>query len=156
MEKNNVKIRLEKQSMEEKLKNLREKKTGQKGNEAFGSGKGNVKIVSEKIDDLNPPLTKEQQADQEKCDELLNELNDLNAKLNAEEAEKKNAKDILANKKDLFPPWSIEIFEEEALNSPKLYWLEPQTSFSIDNDVNYQMDFPITMKAFQFRCFENV
>ncbi|CAH1424865.1 unnamed protein product [Lactuca virosa] len=63
MNKNIVKIHLEKKSMEDKLKNLREKKTGQKGNEAFGSGKGNVKIVSEKLDDSDPPLKKEQQDD---------------------------------------------------------------------------------------------
>ncbi|CAH1412808.1 unnamed protein product [Lactuca virosa] len=91
MEKNNVKIHLEKQSMEEKLKNLREKKTGQKGNEAFGFRKRNVKIVSKKLDDLDPPLTKEQQEDQAKRNAFLDELNALNAKLNVEETEKKNA-----------------------------------------------------------------
>ncbi|CAI9265152.1 unnamed protein product [Lactuca saligna] len=107
MEKNREKNRLEKQSMEEKLKILREKSTGQKANEAFGLGKRNVKIVSKKLDNLDPPMTKEQQKNQANCDAFLDELNALSAKLNAEEAEKKNAEKILANKKSLFPPWSI-------------------------------------------------
>ncbi|CAH1420516.1 unnamed protein product [Lactuca virosa] len=113
MEKNNEKIHLEKRYLEEKVKNLREKKTGQKGNEAFGSRKGKVEIVSDKIDKLNPPLTKEQQVDQAKRDALLDELNALNAKFNAEEAKKKNVEAILANKKALFPSWSLEGIEEE-------------------------------------------
>ncbi|CAH1434008.1 unnamed protein product [Lactuca virosa] len=94
MEKKSEKIHLEKQSMEEKLKQLREKSIGQKGNEAFGSGKGNVKIVSEKLDDFDPPLTKEQQENQAKSDAFLDEINALNAKLHVEEAGKKNAEEI--------------------------------------------------------------
>ncbi|CAH1412989.1 unnamed protein product [Lactuca virosa] len=83
MEKNNDKIHLEKRTLEEKLKDLKEKKSGQKGNVAFGSGKGNVNIVSEKEDELNTKLTKEQKAEQAKRDGLLHELNSINAKINA-------------------------------------------------------------------------
>lgn len=36
-----------------------------------------MKIVSEKEDELNPPLTKEQQVEKEKHDALLDELNAL-------------------------------------------------------------------------------
>lgn len=52
MEKKIEKIKLKKRTWKEKLKNLREKKTGQKGNQAFGLGKGKVKIVYEKEDEL--------------------------------------------------------------------------------------------------------
>ncbi|CAH1416085.1 unnamed protein product [Lactuca virosa] len=140
IEKNNEKIHLGKITLEEKLNDLKEKKTGQKGNIAFGSGIGNVKIVSEKEDELNPKLTKEQQAKQAKYDALLDELNAINAKIIAEEAKKKNVEATLANKKALFPPWSLERVEDEPIESPKLYWLEPQTSFSIENDLECQMD----------------
>ena len=44
MKKNSEKICLDKQPMVDKLKNLKEKSTGQNGNEAFDSGKGNVKL----------------------------------------------------------------------------------------------------------------
>ncbi|CAI9265619.1 unnamed protein product [Lactuca saligna] len=102
----------------------------------FGEAIYGRKIENFELDDLDLPLTKEQQENQTKCDAFLDELNALNVKLNAKEAKKKNAKEILANKKALFPPWSIERIEEEALNNPKLYYLEPRTSFSVDNDVD--------------------
>lgn len=95
MEKNNEKIHLEKRTLEDKVKNLREKETSQKGNIAFGSEKGNVKIVSEKEDELNPNLTNEEQVEQAKCDAFMDELNALNAKINIEEAEKKMLKQFL-------------------------------------------------------------
>ncbi|CAH1437432.1 unnamed protein product [Lactuca virosa] len=111
--------------------------------------------LEEKLKDLRKKKTS-QKVEQAKCDVLLDELNALNAKINDEEAEKKNVEAILANKKELFPPWSLERIEDESLNKPKLYWLEPQTSFSVDNDVECQLDLPITVIAFQFRCFESI
>ena len=57
---------MEKRSLEEKLKELKEKKTSQKGNVAFSSRKGNMKIVSKKEDELNPKLTNKQQDEQAK------------------------------------------------------------------------------------------
>lgn len=112
-------------------------------------------IFSEKIDDLNPPLTKEQQAYQAKRNAFLDEFNALDAKLNAKVAAKKNDEEILVNKKSLFPPWSFEKIEEAIIN-PKLYWLEPQTSFSAENDVDCQMDLPIMEKAFHFCSLESI
>lgn len=79
-----------------------------------------MKIVTKKEDELNPKLIEEQQAEKLKRDVLLDELSDINAKIIAEEAKKKNVEDILANKKALFPPWSPEITENEAINNLKL------------------------------------
>ena len=62
---------------------MREKSIEQRTTRKFRSRKGNVKFVSEKLDDLDPPLKKEQQENQAKCDAFLDELNAFNAKLNA-------------------------------------------------------------------------
>lgn len=87
---------------------------------------------------------------------MLDELKTLNVEIIAEEAEQKNVVSILANKKAMFSDWTVERIEDEAINSPNLYWLEPQTSFSVENELECQMDLPIITKAFQFRCFDNI
>lgn len=60
MERSNAaKVTLEKQSLEEKLKNYRKKASDdQKVNVAFGSGKGKVTVISK--EDLNPVLIDEE------------------------------------------------------------------------------------------------
>lgn len=108
MEKNNDKIHLEKRTLERKLKSLKEKKTGQKGNVTFSSRKENVKIISEKENKSHPKLSKEQFVEQEKCDAVFDELHALNAKIIAEEVEQKNAKPILTDMKPMFPDWTLE------------------------------------------------
>ncbi|CAI9281194.1 unnamed protein product [Lactuca saligna] len=119
-------------------------------------GKGDLKIVSEKLDELNPPLTKEQQDEQVKRDAFLGALNALNENINAEEVEKKNDESIVANKIALCPFLPLERINDEALKKPKAYWLELQTSFSVEDDLECELDFPITTKAFQFHCFESI
>ncbi|CAH1422659.1 unnamed protein product [Lactuca virosa] len=103
MEKNNEKFHLEKRTLEQKLKGLKEKKSGQNGNVAFGSGKGNVKIVPEKEYDLKLKLSKEQLVEQAKRDIMFDELHALNTKIINEEVEQKNVESILAGKKAMFP-----------------------------------------------------
>ncbi|CAI9260957.1 unnamed protein product [Lactuca saligna] len=71
----------------------------------------------------------------EKRDKVLDELNALGKKLDAEEAEVKISKLILENQKTLYPTWTLERIEKESLDDPNLYWLEPTTSFNINNDV---------------------
>ncbi|CAI9287907.1 unnamed protein product [Lactuca saligna] len=83
---------------EENLKNP----SGQKDNEASGSGKDKGKIVSEKYTDENPKMTESERAVRKKKDKELDELNALMKKLDAKEAEVKNSKLILENQKTVF------------------------------------------------------
>ncbi|CAH1439095.1 unnamed protein product [Lactuca virosa] len=86
----------------------------------------------------------------EKRDKELDDLNALREILDAEEAEAKNSQMILENKKALFPAWSFDQMQNEVIGEPNLFWLEPKTSFDITNDVECQLDFPITPRAFLF------
>lgn len=45
---------------------------------------------------------------------------------------------------------------KRAIDNPNLFWLEPQTSFSIENEMEYQLEFSINAKSFQFQCFESI
>lgn len=91
-----------------------------------------------------------------KRDKEHDELNALREKLDAQEAEAKNSEMILENKKALFLSWTLERMQKEAINELNTFWLEPKTSFDINNDVKCQLDFPITPRAFLFRCFEKI
>ena len=42
------------------------------------------------------------------------------------------------------------------IDNPSVYWLEPVTSFELENTLDSQLDFPITPKAFLFRSFDRV
>ncbi|CAI9286334.1 unnamed protein product [Lactuca saligna] len=92
----------------------------------------------------------------EKRDKELGELNALWKKLYAEEVKVKNSKIILENQKSLLPAKSHERIQKEALDDPNLYWLEPTTSFDKNNDIECQLDMPMTPRAFLFRCFEKI
>lgn len=56
----------------------------------------------------------------------------------------------------LFPPWSMEQILNEAMDNPSVHWLDPVTSFELENTLDSQLDFPITPKAFLFRCFDEI
>ncbi|CAI9289146.1 unnamed protein product [Lactuca saligna] len=76
--------------------------------------------------------------------------------LEAQEDEVKNAKRMLETQKTLFPSWSMECMQKEAIDDPIIYWLDPLISFDLNNDVECQLDFPITPRAFLFHCFEKI
>ena len=42
----------------------------------------------------------------------------------------------------------------EAIDNLSIHWLEPVTSFELENTLDSQLDFPITLKAFLFPSFE--
>lgn len=77
-------------------------------------------------------------------------------KLDAEEVEVKNSLLILETQKTLFPAWTIERIQNEAIDEPNLYWLEPTTSFDTHNNIECHMDFPMTPRVVLFRFFEKI
>lgn len=89
-----------------------------------------------------------------KCDKELDDLLNLRKDLEAQEAEAKKVKLMLETQKSLFPPWSMERMQKEANDDANIYWLEPSISFELNNNVESQLDFPITPRAFLFCYFE--
>lgn len=50
----------------------------------------------------------------------------------------------------MFPEWTVDRIQKEAIDNPTLFWLEPHTSLSIKNEMDCQLDFIITAKPFIF------
>lgn len=50
----------------------------------------------------------------------------------------------------------MEKILNEAIDNPSVYWLDPVTSFDLENTSDNKFDFPITLKAFLFRSFEKI
>nr|KAJ0186423.1 hypothetical protein LSAT_V11C900487950 [Lactuca sativa] len=70
------------------------------------------------------------------------------------ELEKKlKEKELLEKKKSIFPKWTIQSLQIEAIDEPSTHWLEPVMSFGLENSKDVQFDIPITRKAFIFHCF---
>lgn len=91
-----AKVVLEKQTLKEILKNLKEVKTGQKGNVSSRSGKGQLNIISEPGDDLNLNLSKKELKERENRYKEIDAFNALITNIEAKEAEeKKVAKDVV-------------------------------------------------------------
>ncbi|CAI9283181.1 unnamed protein product [Lactuca saligna] len=76
----------------------------------------------------------------------------------AEEKARKSyeAQVTLETQKILFVAWSMERILNESIDNPSVYWLEPVTLFELENTLDSQLDFPITLKAFLFRSFGRV
>lgn len=89
-------------------------------------------------------------------DKQLDELNALRRKLDVEEAKARNSEVILENKKALFPAWTLERVQKEAIDESNTFWLEPKTSFDIKNEIECQLNFSITPRAFLFKCFVKI
>ncbi|CAI9279876.1 unnamed protein product [Lactuca saligna] len=138
------------------MKNMKEVKIGRKINITSGSGKGKVNIIIEEVSELSPELTDKENIEKEKRDKDLDDLNALKENLDAEGVELKNVEQILASKKALFLEWTLDQMQEEAIDDLNLFCLEPKTSFDTNNDVEFQMDIPITLIVFLFQCFENI
>ncbi|CAI9261651.1 unnamed protein product [Lactuca saligna] len=113
----------------EQKRNPKSKDT--KGNEASGSkGKG-------KLDD-----------DDEEEEEDLSKGSHLKRK--------KCEQELVENLQALFPHRSMEHILNEAIDNLNVYWLEAVASFELENTSESQLDFPLTLKAFLFRCFYKV
>ncbi|CAI9299161.1 unnamed protein product [Lactuca saligna] len=50
----------------------------------------------------------------------------------------------------------MEIILNEAIDNPSVQWLDPVTSFQLENTLDSHLDFPITLKAFLFSSFNKV
>ncbi|CAI9299672.1 unnamed protein product [Lactuca saligna] len=66
------------------------------------------------------------------------------------------AKVTLATQKSHFTPWTLERIQKEATDEPSTNWLEPSVFYELDNIAESQPDFPITPRAFLFKCFEKI
>lgn len=58
--------------------------------------------------------------------------------------------------KVLWQEWNIGMMMSEAIKNVEKHWLNPTRSFAFENKSDYQLDFPMTAKAFLFRCFSNI
>nr|KAJ0212498.1 hypothetical protein LSAT_V11C400221470 [Lactuca sativa] len=76
----------------------------------------------------------------------------------AEEKERaeKEAQATLKSKMLLFPKWTLKRIQNQAVDMPSQYWLDPITSFEIQNTKDSQLELPITPKAFRFCAFVKV
>ncbi|KAI3751858.1 hypothetical protein L2E82_22949 [Cichorium intybus] len=110
-------------------------------------GKGK-EILEEQVSDQDAAKSTREK----EIDEILN----LTRKLDAEEAAKREAELLLKTQMSLFPPWHYKRMTLEAITEPVENWLQPVTSYNTSNDVNYQLDFPMTAKALLFRGFEKL
>ncbi|CAI9276534.1 unnamed protein product [Lactuca saligna] len=91
-----------------------------------------------------------------KGDKEIHNLLNLRQELEANDADAEIVKVTLATQKSLFPLWTLERIQKEAVDEPSTHWLEPSISFQLDNIVDSQLDFPITPRDFLFRCFEKI
>lgn len=66
----------------------------------------------------------------------------------------RNKEVVEASRRKLWPDWTVERMQEEAIKKLKIFWRETTTSFSVSNDHDNTVDFPMTAKAFLFRCFD--
>ncbi|CAH1453083.1 unnamed protein product [Lactuca virosa] len=124
-------IMLEKKTMDEKFKNIKEFKTGRRDHVSSGSGKGKVNIVSKKVTEEDLTLTEKEKVAREKRDKELDELNALREKLDVEEAEARNSEMILENNKALFPAWMLDRMQSKLSMSQILFgWNQKPISTS--------------------------
>lgn len=91
-----------------------------------------------------------------KHDIELDDLLRVHKELEDREMEAKIAKVTLETQKSHFPPWTMERIQKEAIDDLTTHWLEPSISFKLDNTADSQLDFPITPRAFLYRCFEMI
>ncbi|CAI9285846.1 unnamed protein product [Lactuca saligna] len=117
------------------------------------TGKPSIKETLKPADTIeNPELKVEPKAHKARIDEhnlIVRE---------AEEKEKAlcDAQTALEAKKLLFPHWSIERILIEKIDNPRIHWLEPVPSFDLEITPDLQLEFPVTLKAFLFRNFDQL
>lgn len=90
-----------------------------------------------------------------KRDEELDQLNQIRINLDQQDVENKILEAMEAMIRSLWPTWTIDRMQEEAIKNVDICFLEPNTSFLLSNKSDRQLDFPMIAKAFLFRCFEH-
>ncbi|XP_052625071.1 uncharacterized protein LOC128132503 [Lactuca sativa] len=76
-------------------------------------------------------------------------------KQTAELEKKQKQKELLEKNKSIFPEWTIDLLQRDAIEEPSTHWLKPVMSFGLENSKDAQFDMPITRKAFIFHCFNS-
>ncbi|CAI9285120.1 unnamed protein product [Lactuca saligna] len=117
------------------------------------SGKGKL-IDSDKEEEED--LSEGSKLKRKKRDQELDENLRVEKEVEIREKEPRDAQITLKTQRDLFLPWLMERILKEAIDNPKVYSLEPVASFELENTLECQLDFPITVKAFLFCCFDKV
>lgn len=125
-------------------------KIDHKGNEASGL-KGKENVFND--DEEDAKLSEGEKLFRKKHDQDLDSLLRLQKDLEEKEDEVKAAKVTLKPHKSLFTHWTMERIQRGAVYDPSVHWLEPSISFDLNNTMDSQFDFPITPRAFMFRCF---
>lgn len=109
-----------KQTTGEQEQEQKPKENDQKGNEASASNKGKEKLF-DKEEEEEEDLSESEKLVRKKRDKELDDLLKICKELEAEEAETKIAKMMLETQKSLFPSWSIQRIQKEAINNPIVY-----------------------------------
>nr|KAJ0219876.1 hypothetical protein LSAT_V11C200068720 [Lactuca sativa] len=144
--------------------------------ETRGEGSSKVQTNEPPKDPIKPPVIKQEPKKKEKLlseepiiddseDEEPDEVElkrqkareadtDEHARIvrEAEEKERveKEAQATLKSKMILFPKWTLKRMQNQVMDMPSQYWLDPIASFEIQNTQDSQLDLPITPKAFRF------
>lgn len=86
-------------------------------------------------------------------DKEPDELNAPRFRLDQQDVEIWNKETVEAWRRGFLPAWIVERMQEEAIKKFKIYWLEPNTSFSVSNVHDNTLDFSMATKACFFWCF---
>lgn len=105
---------------------------------------------------MQEELPEEEKLVQKKRDKELDDVMELKKESESNKVEERVVNVTLETQKSLFPPWTIKRIQKEAIDEPSNNWLEPSVSFELENTPDSQLDYPITPRAFLFRCFENI
>nr|KAJ0204499.1 hypothetical protein LSAT_V11C500263340 [Lactuca sativa] len=98
-------------------------------------------------ENLSKPFQKTKPSDKELAEKIEKETVELEKKL--------KEKELLDKKKSIFPEWTIDSLQIEAIDEPGTHWLEPVMSFGLEKSKDVQFDMLITRKAFIFHCFNS-
>ncbi|XP_023762192.1 cell wall protein DAN4-like [Lactuca sativa] len=150
----------EKQSAKEPQKAARtssDNETKSKGSDPKDNVTSGSKGKENIIDDDNEEEEGENSKLKRKVrDAVLDENLRIAREAEAREKELCDAQITIEAKKVLIPACSVKRILTEAVDNPRIHWLEPVTSFDLENTLDSQLDFPITPKAFMFWFFERI
>ncbi|CAI9296750.1 unnamed protein product [Lactuca saligna] len=128
-------------------------KVNHEGNEASGSNDKGKMIDDDEEEEV---LSEGEKLIRKKRDKELDDIERVRKELEAQEREVVAAKFTLKTQESIFPPWNMERIQNEAIDNPSLYWLEPLVSFDLVNSTVSQFGFLVTPRAFLFRCFNHI
>lgn len=123
----------------------------QKVNEASASTNGKEMVFDD--DDEQEELSESEKLMRKKKDRELDNVFNIRQELEAQEAIQKIMKVTLETQKSLFPPWFVQLIQNEAIDNPSVYWLEPTILFNLNNGPDSRLNFPITPQAFFISMF---